>query len=664
MKARITATRSVLALSVMTWPVWGAQASERAPVPHPPLETMDPEVAEQLETARRYLDAATGDPVGTDSSALGEAFGRLGQLYMAYNLADAAEACLANAERLEPDQFRWSYLLGALLQTEGRHDEAERALAVASSLLPTEPATFLRLGQIALAREDGDGARRFFERVLRLANGSSAARYGLARVALLDDDPARARDLLETVVAEQPEAGVAHYQLGLAYRDLGERAKARERLANRNRQEVRFPDPLLEELTKLTRGASAKIAAAAAARAAGNLDAAVAAYREALATDPEHLAARMALAATLVAVGDAGGAIGEYQAVLARHPSDASVLYNLGTLLLRSGRLDEAETHLAEATRLAPDYADAWTNLATVLERQGHLEESAAAYARALENTPADTAIRLQRARVLERLGQPHGADLELARVLEAQPGSPSALFFKAELLAGRGDLETAVPIYGRLLERAEGPEQRATLHQRIGETLLAGGKAGDAVAHLEAAIAGGRSAPALRLALGSALTTTGAFERADQVLIDLIREQPASPEARFGRAINLILAGRESDAVGHLETSVDLLPEDVSLRHSLARLLATATSSEVREGSRALEIARDVYERAPNPVHAETIGMALAELGRFQDAAAWQTRILEASRAGGLPPALVSGIEKRLALYRAGEPCRAPWRE
>jgi hypothetical protein len=51
---------------------------------------------------------------------------------------------------------------------------------------------------------------------------------------------------------------------------------------------------------------------------------------------------------------------------------------------------------------------------------------------------------------------------------------------------------------------------------------------------------------------------------------------------------------------------------------------------------------------------------MALAELGRCDEAATWQQRVVDAHRQAGeaerLPP-----LEATLARYQGGAPCRAP---
>ena len=59
---------------------------------------------------------------------------------------------------------------------------------------------------------------------------------------------------------------------------------------------------------------------------------------------------------------------------------------------------------------------------------------------------------------------------------------------------------------------------------------------------------------------------------------------------------------------------------------------------------------------------HGETVAMALAELGRFDEAVSWQERLLEQARADGAPELVVQALEARLGDYARGRPAREAW--
>ena len=58
-----------------------------------------------------------------------------------------------------------------------------------------------------------------------------------------------------------------------------------------------------------------------------------------------------------------------------------------------------------------------------------------------------------------------------------------------------------------------------------------------------------------------------------------------------------------------------------------------------------------------------ETMAMALAEVGRHEEAASMQREAIVAARETG-PPDLPERMTENLKLYEAGRPTRTPWRE
>jgi len=57
-----------------------------------------------------------------------------------------------------------------------------------------------------------------------------------------------------------------------------------------------------------------------------------------------------------------------------------------------------------------------------------------------------------------------------------------------------------------------------------------------------------------------------------------------------------------------------------------------------------------------------ETLGMALAEVGRFEEAVTVQRDLIAAARQAGRPD-LVARLQENLRLYAARQASRTPWR-
>ena len=161
---------------------------------------------------------------------------------------------------------------------------------------------------------------------------------------------------------------------------------------------------------------------------------------------------------------------------------------------------------------------------------------------------------------------------------------------------------------------------------------------------------------------LSALLIGAGRAEDAAAQLQALVALTPDDLQARFNFGLTLFETGRYAEARRALDETLGRFPEDVATRHLLARLLAVSPEEAVRDGARAVELAQSVVDEQPALDHMETLAMAMAEAGRFDDAVLWQERALEQERqaAGGNSPQRLD----RLALYRASQPLRAPRRQ
>ena len=102
--------------------------------------------------------------------------------------------------------------------------------------------------------------------------------------------------------------------------------------------------------------------------------------------------------------------------------------------------------------------------------------------------------------------------------------------------------------------------------------------------------------------------------------------------------------------------------PEHPGIPHALARLLAAAPDDRARDGRLALALAEKVIERDQSTDAGETLAMALAEIGRFGEAAAVQRDLVSAARRAGQAD-LATRLRDNLGLYEARKPSRTPWR-
>ncbi len=609
----------VLLLGVCT--AVGAVPQELAEIPDPSLLGMEAAVQEQLSQGLTELRSLIAGDVA--DGELAEAYGGMGQIYLAYDLVAPAEACLLNARQLAPEDFRWCYLLGALYQTERRLDQALASYQAALALEPRDLPALIRAGNTHLALDQPELAKAFFERASALGGPRAAALAGLGKAAAALGEHETAIEHFEAALAEQPKASSLHYPLAIAYRELGRIDDARRHLAERGDVEAPFPDPLAQRLLRLATGAGVHLMYGHRAMRHGNLEAGVKRFYRAVAANPRSAPSQQALGGALARQGDTEGAVRHYSASLALEPENPALHYNLGTVLVELGEQAQAIRHFRAALELAPDYHNARYNLATALAGIARYEEAAAHYRNLLETDPSDLGTRYFLAQTLRQLGRDGEAAEILGGLVEEDPGRLRARLALGAVVAGN-DPDRAIAHYRAVLDLEPG--------------------------HREA----------LR-ALAPLLARQARYVQAAKRYGELIELTPDLEAPRFGQAMALILSGSYSQARQCLEEGLDAVPSGASLAHALARLLATCPDQTVRDGKRALELARSLFQAARNPLYAETVAMAYAELGRFDQAADWQRRlILEAERAGG--QAMLPRLRRRLDLYAGGQPCRAPW--
>lgn len=419
---------------------------EAGPVRFPDLSGLESAVAGQLGEMQRL--AAQVANAGS--------YGDLGQAYLAYGFHDAAADCFQNASHLDPGNFRWPYLLGATEQAAGRLDASVVAFdkALALSPPPAEAAAgHFHRGEIRLVQGRLDEADAALRTALAFPATAGAARSLLGQVALARRDFRAAAEHLEAALAAVPEASRLHVPLAMAYRGLGERAKAEEHLAKAGAVGLRAPDPLLDGVAGLRVGERVAVMRGRVAAQAGRYQDAAGEFRRALAVRPESVEARVNLGSVLVPMGDRSGATEQFREALRLEPGNVTAHFNLGSLLADGGAPEEARVHLEAAVAGRPDDAEARRLLAKVLRDGGKLPEALAQYRRAVELAPGDEAARLGEAETLVRLGRYAEARQRLDEALGLLPESGLLAHAAARLLAACPD--TAVRDGERALKLA-----------------------------------------------------------------------------------------------------------------------------------------------------------------------------------------------------------------
>jgi tetratricopeptide (TPR) repeat protein len=156
------------------------------------------------------------------------------------------------------------------------------------------------------------------------------------------------------------------------------------------------------------------------------------------------------------------------------------------------------------------------------------------------------------------------------------------------------------------------------------------------------------------RMRLGQPLIAAAQYRQA-------LERTPESTRMRYALAMAYVKGGRFADARKVLEEGLAAQPGHQIYANALARILATAPDASVRDGPRALQMAKGVFEATRNPDVGLTYAMAMAETGHFDEATKLQKETIiafERSKAEGSQPLMA----RNLSLYERHQPTREAW--
>jgi tetratricopeptide (TPR) repeat protein len=496
----------------------------------PDLSRMDTPVQNQVRA--RYTTVQELKQKGAGDAELSEAYGQYGIVLQAAEYYEAAETTYLNAQESAPGDLRWPYYLGHVYKSLGQTEKAIQSFNRSLGLGPNEIATLIWLGRLYLETGQPEKAEPIFERAAALPPKNVAVLAGLGQAALAKRDYMRAVSLLEEALTVDPNAFSVHSPLAMAYRGLGDTAKAEAHLKQWRNTEVLVPDRLRMDLDlALDSGLSYELRGVRALEAQ-DWNAAEGFFRKGVAittgATPLGRSLRHKLGTALFLKGDVKDALALFEEVAKLAPADgldessAKAFYSLGVVMASSGRNRDAIDRFSSAVRYNPNYAEAHMGLADALRRGGRVQDSLKEYA-------------------------------------------------------------------------------------------------------------------------------------------EVVRVNPRSAEARFGYALALVRLHRWREARDWLVEATRLQPDQPDLAIALARIFAAAPDNTVRDGARAMTMVEELFKGTKTTVLGETLAMALAEVGQYEEAAKIQRGVLDAAKRAGLQ-AETRQMAANLRLYEQRMPCRTPW--
>jgi len=240
---------------------------------------------------------------------------------------------------------------------------------------------------------------------------------------------------------------------------------------------------------------------------------------------------------------------------------------------------------------------------------------------------------------------------------LQMQPDSWDAEYNLGTALLGKNQVDEAIVHCERAVRmRPTDPDARVS----FGNALYQKGRIDEAIAQYQEAITAHPDHFLARYSLGHALLEKGELDGAIQVCRSALLLKPSDEDCQTTLAIALEEKGNRAEAIQHYQKALELEPSSIPTLTNLAWLLATSQDASLRNGLKAVELAKqaDRLVGGTNPLVLRTLAAAYAENGEFANAIKTGRSAMQLARMHG-EDALMTDLDQHIKFYQLGMPYR-----
>lgn len=341
-------------------------------------------------------------------------------------------------------------------------------------------------------------------------------------------------------------------------------------------------------------------------------------FQKAIEVRPLYAEAHNNLGMALGQMDRSDEAMMHFQKALEIGSSFGEAHYNLGVQLQMKGQDDAALGHLQKAVEGNADFAEGQNNLGLAFQRKGNLDEALAHYWNALRLRPDYAEAHNNLGSALGQRGQVREALEHFQRAVAIDP-----------------DFAEARENVGRALQN----QAAAASQKPVDEN------AGSAEAHNKAGIACGQK--------GQMSQAVAQFRQALALKADFA-------EAHYNLGFALQRMGQPEEALAQYEEAIQDKPDYAAALRGLAYLLSASNQASLRDGVKAVELARRANELTGgrDPVVLGTLAAAQAESQSYPEAMETVQRAIQLAETQGLT-SLASVLHQHLRNYQSGHPLR-----
>ncbi len=360
----------------------------------------------------------------------------------------------------------------------------------------------------------------------------------------------------------------------------------------------------------------------------------------------------MALTVRATLSEDPQAALKDLDDAIRLNPRNVDAWRARGIAYLAAGRVDDAMKQFEQIIQLKPDDPSAHQALAQALAQQKQYDQALAHLDQVIESNPAAPIPRLLRAQIRIQTGNADGAVEDLNEVIKHYPKNVPALLLRAQLRIGQEQFDLAQGDIQRVLHEQPDHPQALLLRSLVH---AAKEQYADAIADLNALREKNPENDSLLMQLATLYELDQHPEEAITIYSRLLAQSDQDPTVLRRRGDAYLSLGKRADAIRDYEAALQAAPDDPGILNNLAWVLATAPEQELRNGSRALELAKKASEATQyQQAHIlSTLAAAFAETGDFDEARKWSEKAVALDDK-------TEQLKEELQSYRD----RKPWRE
>ena len=305
-------------------------------------------------------------------------------------------------------------------------------------------------------------------------------------------------------------------------------------------------------------------------------------------------------------------------------PENATTYQAQAWILSDLKRFDEALVSLDKAQQLKPGSVAPLTMRVQIHVQQKNMDAALRDLNLAHSRQPKNVVVLLLRANLYHELDKPEKALADVDKAIELRPDFDRARRLRAMLLVKAGKLDQVIAELEKLRERT--PKDIEVQAQ-----------------------------------LAMLYTAKKQPSKAAKIFTAILAQKPDNVAAMSGRANAMLGMGKHADAIADYDKALKLAPDDSGMLNNLAWVLATSPDDKLRNGKRAIELAKKACELTDyKQAHIlSTLAAAHAESGDFETALKWSKKAIELGKESE-QPGIQEALDKELKSYEA----KKPWRE